>query len=384
MGFTFRATLRFVPAALILALGIAATPAIAQIEPPNHPRERQLRKIAETYRAGDTAAALEMLKADSLNTERRTAQVIATSDRLSFGGVLPQWTPALLRAAGAVYMEDALETYKKGGRRELANVRSRIEIGEILLDEVARVETRPSDAARWEWAIGQQAMSDGAFDVATSILLRACDRYPRELPLLILGCGSLHESLASRNIDTATALLGIGPVNMPPFQDRSASMLMGLRSDRSNHLDLAAEAFADVRELEPANIEAALRLGQVRLRQKNPDGAAEVLEPLLRVKEDQRVMYLSRLFLGRARERQDRAEDATALFREAVAVLPAQSARLSLAQRLHAVGRDDEARLLADAVTSEHDLHDPWWSYRFAQHWLLTPTLEALRAEARR
>lgn len=95
-------------------------------------------------------------------------------------------------------------------------------------------------------------------------------------------------------------------------------------------------------------------------------------------------MYLSRLFLGRARERQGRADAAIALFRAAVAVRPAQSARLSLALRLHTIGRDDEARVLAEAATTDHDVEDPWWSYRFGQYWLLDPMLAALRAEARR
>lgn len=377
-------------AALILCLGLSATSAIAHIEHQDHPREWRLRNVAETYRAGDTAAALEMLRADPLETRRQTARATAASHRLSVAGPIrpgdssPKWTLALLRAAGAVHMEDALEEYKQGGGDLARSVLTRIEIAEILLDEVAEFDKNASDAAGWEWAIGQQAMSDGAFHIARPVLLRACDRYPKELPLLILGCGSLHESAASFNIDTATALRRIRVINQSTALDRAAYMLMGFRSERNNNLNLAAKAFVAVRALDPRNVEAALRLGHVRLRQEDPEGAAETLEPLVRLKGDQRVMYLSRLFLGRARERQNRPEDASALFREAVAVLPAQSARLSLAQWLHARGRNDEARLLADAVTSERDVDDPWWSYRFGQYWLLDATLAALRAEARR
>jgi hypothetical protein len=153
-------------------------------------------------------------------------------------------------------MEFALDLYATGGRNQTALMVAQMEIGEILLDEVGRLEAKTSDATRWEWAIGQQALSDGQFHGARVLLTRACQRY-RHQPALLVACGTVHETFASFNISSAAVRQVVG-VMTPTTSEPST----------------------------------------------------EALESLVRLKTDLRITYLSRLFLGRVREKQKRFDEA--------------------------------------------------------------------------
>jgi tetratricopeptide (TPR) repeat protein len=205
-------------------------------------------------------------------------------------------------------MEFALDLYATGGRNQTALMVAQMEIGEILLDEVGRLEAKTSDATRWEWAIGQQALSDGQFHGARVLLTRACQRY-RHQPALLVACGTVHETFASFNISSAAVLEVVG-VMTPTTSEPSTEALLRFRATRKDDLKGARHAFEEAVSLELPNAEASLRLGKVRLEQGDLDGAAKALESLVRLKTDLRITYLSRLFLGRVREKQKRFDEA--------------------------------------------------------------------------
>lgn len=352
---------------------------------------RALFEAVETYRAGNLAAALAVVTGGNAEAQAQVTRQVIRSHRLRMlaGGTAPArdelpWTIERLRAAGALHMEAALSIYKAGERNMPARVDGQIEVGELFFDEVGELEKRPSDAHRWELAIGQQALADGNFQVAWRVLVRACDRYPGQL-LLLIACGSVYESFGTFRADASDALRGTAHrTSATVGQDPAIAILARVRAERSDHLRRARKAFEDARVIDAANTEAPLRLGHVLMRQGDTSGAARVLEALIQAQADQRTRYLARLLLGRVRERQKRTDEAAQLFREAAAVLPGQSARLALAHRLHKGGRAAEALKMAQAVTNPNDIDDPWWSYRFGQYWLHEEMLAALRAEARR
>ena len=370
---------------VILSLAIVGASGVAHpnSRPNQSPAQSQLLKVARTYIGGDTAAAIEMLRADGIGDQRRTAKEIVQTHGVVVGGSArsePGWTLPLLRAAGAVHMEAALDHYKRGGRNQQVVI-AQMEVGELLLDEVGRLEQQPSEARRWEWAIGGQAMADGAFAIARDILTRACDRY-RKYPGLLVSCGTVHETYAAINFDSA-AVAGAVDRGTPTTPDLTTSTLLNLRTARHDNLNRARDTFEEAVSMEPSLAEAMLRLGKVQLELGDAGDAAKTLEPLVRLNTDRRMTYLSRLFLGRVRERQKRFDEAIALFGEATEAVPAQSGRLALVNRLHAVGRNGEALTLAETVASDRDTDDPWWSYRMGQYWLVEPTLESLRQQAR-
>jgi tetratricopeptide (TPR) repeat protein len=279
-------------------------------------------------------------------------------------------------------MEAALVAYDQE-KPEEETILDRLEIGATLLDEVARLEKRPSDAIRWWWVIGQGALADGAFSVAGHLLFRGCDQYPGQATLII-ACAILHESNATFKADAHDALRGVsGTTSTGIGRDPAILGIMRFRRERRDSLERARNGFEEVLELEPSSTEAALRLGYVRLLEAKADAAAELLEPLVRSRVDARTAFLARLFLGRAREQQKRVDEAIRLFREAMSILPAQSARLALASRLHVSGDAAAAVGLVEQVTADTRIEDPWWGYRFGQYWLVDPVLETLRAEAR-
>jgi len=369
-------------AILACLIGLLTVPVMAQ---DTIPYEWRLLEAIKIYRAGDTPKALELLGKEEVELQRLAArQMIRNAGRpLPPGPAGPAWTIPLLTTVGALHMEAPLAAFTRQGTDALSDLKTQIEIAEILLDGIGTLEDHQSDAARWEWAIGQQAMAIANFEVASTVLFRACKRYPEHARLL-LACGTADETYASVNPDSETALRAIGGRTTRAIaQDPAVMGLLRAQAGRTDDLKHARQMFERVLTLEPSNAEALLRLGHVRLKLKDVAGAAATLEPVSR-SPDSRTAYLARLLLGRVREMQQRTDDAVALFREAVSVLPAQSARVALANRMLAEGRNAEARQLAEAVAIGNDVDDPWWSYRNGQYWLVKDALEALRAEARR
>jgi predicted Zn-dependent protease len=345
------------------------------------PRE-WLRRVAQTYRDKDIKTALDLLDRDDADAQRRAAREVIATHGIVIGATgsssseTGMWTIPLLRAAGAVHMEAALALYSRRSRNLATVVTTQIEIAELLLDEVGRLQSQTSDSPQWEWVIGQQALSDGSFSVARSILTRGCDRYPRAVDLLI-GCGTVYETFASHGIDSTAAAFAISR------RSDTNAMLAGFRSERSNNLKRARAALQEAASLDASAVEAMLRLGKVHLDEGDVADASSILERLTAMKTDRRTAYLSNLFLGRVREREKRFDTAIELFQKAIAITPGQSARLSLANRLHAAGRTAEARDLAEAATADRHVEDPWWAYRLGQYWLVEPMLAALRRLSR-
>lgn len=370
---------------VILALAIAGAAGAAHpnISADQSPAQSHLLKVARTYLGGDTAAAIELLRGDAIEGQRRIAREVVQTHGIVVGGSAPaelRWTLPLLRAAGAVHMESALDHYKRGGRNQQVII-AQMEVGEILLDEVGRLEAKASDAQRWEWAIGEQILSDGQFHGARAVLTRACQRYPHQ-PALLVACGTVYETFASFNLNSAAVTQAFGGMT-GMTSEPEPSALLSFRAARKDELKRARDAFEEAVSLEFSNPEATLRLGKVRLEQGDLDDAAKALDWLVHLRTDLRVTYLSRLFLGRAREKQKRFDEAIVLFREATTVIAAQSALLALTNRLHAAGREPDALALAEAVTGDREHEDPWWSYRHGQYWLVEPALELLREQTR-
>jgi hypothetical protein len=365
---------------LVCLLGLAAPSwPVAQQSPP---QERALREAVEAYRSGNTAGALRMLAA--IDGPRQIAGLIVKRQSAIGGGGIPgpPWAVARLRTAGALHMEAALQAYAQA-EPDVSRMISQLEIGEIYLDEVGRLEQRPSDAIRWEWGIGQQALANGAFQISVRILSRGCERYPGKVALL-LACGTVHETYGAFKVDIETALRSLGNDFVMGFGDDTAvATLNRERTKRSDHHLRARRAFEEVRSIDPANVEATLRLGQVRLREGDAAGARALLEPLVSAGTDLRTSYLARLLLGRTFEHQNDLVRAARTFQEAMAILPAQSVRLALTNLLLVDGDAAKAASLVQAVAADTTIEDPWWSYRFGQYWLVDPVLEALRAEAR-
>lgn len=125
-------------------------------------------------------------------------------------------------------------------------------------------------------------------------------------------------------------------------------------------------------ELQLANpttgAEAAVRLGVLRLRTRNLNGALELFARAETQTRDRYLLYLSRYFSGQARERQKRPEDAERAYRGALATIPGSiSATMALSAVLVRAGRVSEATTLVEAaLTANPTPVDPWRTFATA------------------
>jgi hypothetical protein len=153
------------------------------------------------------------------------------------------------------------------------------------------------------------------------------------------------------------------------------------QAQRNRHLQFAREYLERAIKLDSSSNEAMLRLAYVRLRQRDEREASAMLEDLLkRPALDSRESYLARLVLARARDQQNRLDEAGALLGQAP---QGQSVLLARAHNALRRGNASEAaRLSAEAAALPAD--DSWWGYRFGQYWVPSTLFKELRAEARR
>ena len=148
------------------------------------------------------------------------------------------------------------------------------------------------------------------------------------------------------------------------FPNEARFMLgQGIARDR-NWQDDAIQAYIALFGDPDVGGEAMMRLGAMHLRNGKLADAMILFERSQRATRDPYVIYLARLYSGRALERQNRRGQALDAYRGAVAAWPrGQAATLSLASLLFQAGRRSEAQELTGAMFAEPVPADPWREY---------------------
>jgi VWFA-related protein len=130
----------------------------------------------------------------------------------------------------------------------------------------------------------------------------------------------------------------------------------------------AMAAFERLTKDPAVGAEATLRLGVLRLRSRNLNGAIDLFDRVETLTRDRYLTYLARYFGGQARERQNRPADAERAYRGALHTIPkAISATMALAAVLAKAGRMSEAgEVVEAALTANPPPIDPWRAYAAA------------------
>lgn len=130
----------------------------------------------------------------------------------------------------------------------------------------------------------------------------------------------------------------------------------------------AMAAFERLTKDPAVGAEATLRLGVLRLRSRNVNGAIELFDRVDTLTRDRYLIYLARYFGGQARERQNRPAEAERAYRGALATIPkAISATMALAAVLARAGRMSAAsEVVETALTASPPPIDPWRAYAAA------------------
>jgi tetratricopeptide (TPR) repeat protein len=364
---------------------------------------RDVHRAAQLYAAGDTAGALALLdkrdvpveeQRDLANTIVRDLELYRAQPKLH-----PVWTTPLVRALAALHMEGAIDAYNRKSEPAFGD---HIAIGDLLFADIARIERRPDSARAWKLAIGLTAVSEGRLVWALAVLDAACKQYPEDSSLL-LACGSAHEAVAMlpadvlarwpvplggsrselRALDTLTVVSGVEAGFSLAGGGQMIASTGAARTAHTTQLDTAVKLLERVLKVDPANVEAHLRLGHLLTMKGQDKDAAAVLEKIVSgtLKADTRAEYLAGLFLGAIEVRAKRFDRAAATLRAASGRIPtAQSALIALAWVMHSRGeRAQSADVLDHAVQPSDEWTDPWWRYRYAQYWVIEPLLASLR-----
>ena len=162
--------------------------------------------------------------------------------------------------------------------------------------------------------------------------------------------GVLHETFASPRIQAAL---------------RGTKTEIGSAESESRQ---AEKFFRQAVALDPAFVEARLRLGRaLGAAGRHADGAA-ALQAAASATGDPVLQYLANLFLGREQQALGRRDAARAAFERAASLYPrAESPYLALSQLARRYGDKDGARRalqpVLDLPARESEREDPWWEY---------------------
>jgi len=212
-----------------------------------------------------------------------------------------------------------------------------------------------ADSVRLHWYrfVISLLSSSARFDDAERYTREALGRFPRD-PVLILHKGIMLE-LGAKYMQSPVAAMRPGraaPATMPTGRTLAA----------------AADEYRRALEIDPHLVVARLRLGWLRVLQRDAR-AREDLTGVLQDAADDHTRYLAHLFLGGLAERQ-RDFDAAATEYETAHRLGDrhQTPFVALSRVELARGNADRARELARALAALEGVDDdPWWTYHLGE-----------------
>ncbi len=349
MSHAVRAVTRvFSLAAALGGLSIAA-PALAQ--------EATLAELADRYRRGDRAAALDEI---GLWTTEWTRREVENLQRRR------PFDPALAFAAALLHAHCALLC----SASDPTCSHLHLAVAARLVPAAADAPGCPgcTDVApRMFLLVGLALQAD--LDVATAhqVVRAGLQRFKEDAELLTALGITLETGPGMRRYDPPpdTMRRSSGSVVQPGFSVEGGGSRGEWRPLPASSLGDAEAAFRRALAADPGLSEARLRLGRVRLLRGQAREAIVELQRVAREDGSLRRRYLARLFEARAHEKRGDVEGAARAYRAAVAVEPeGQSSWIGLGCAFDLLGRREEAeQAFAAALRLETDRGDPWWTY---------------------
>ncbi len=284
-----------------------------------------------------------------------------------------------LEAAAMAHLEGARLAVRNGrsndaarllvsGRTLITRLRSILDPrrrGTLVGAELRIIEGGPRFAARWFAAGGELLHGTEQVRVAHDHFTAAVDAYPKDARLQ-LGFGTVNEMEAGNMVLEVAATIG------PPNRARQEA-----ETYRRTLLRHAAGAYETSLKLNPADVEARVRLGRTMMLQNRRREATATLEAVRSSKPSPRLMYLTCTLLALLQHKNGRAKEAERLYLEALAAWPdGQRAAVGLSH----------ARWLQGQLLTTDFLHrpadrqpDPWAAYSLGQFTRVDASIAELR-----
>jgi VWFA-related protein len=295
------------------------------VRPPSRPSVGLYTDLARTYLEGNPLRAMSGLLQWPLD------QLAAVAAQF------PKEDEQLLRAALLLHTDTALFLWRYGHD---ADASAHVAIGHALLKRAAR-----SDLLRdWLLTLGSFAQANTLLDQALAYFNECAAAYS-DAAEAWLGAGSVQETLAYAEglSDAQTA------------------------ADRSKAAQEAERCYREALRIDPALVEARLRLGRVLKLAGRTQEAERELSAVIETSHDSYVTGLARLFWGEIREERGDRAGAIRLYHAALAAdRNCQPAALALSDVLRRTGRRrDAVETLMPALRSTDDTRlNPWLEYR--------------------
>jgi tetratricopeptide (TPR) repeat protein len=328
------------------------------------------RDAIERYRRGDRYVASEAAWTDRVSDE------IAGLKRLSPEG-FPFEAAAMLHTDRDIHERDAAGEAEEVAPDTAPHLDAARQIVSLMPDD----ERRRAFERPWFLAVALHLYRRGQWPLALRYLDAALRRYADD-PLLLLARGSLIESQAALDLPSAIADASVMTPQRPAVVfNRRAALQARLRD--------AEATYRRALSVMPDLVEARVRLGRVlHQRGDHRQAAEELTVAAAHPQADRPTRYLAWLFLGAAREGENRPRQAVEAYRAAAALDPeSQVAAVALSHALHQAGERGAAQdVLRAALSSARRRSDweAWWNYRWGRSHEAERRLEALRERAMR
>jgi tetratricopeptide (TPR) repeat protein len=246
------------------------------------------------------------------------------------------------------------------------------ELAMDVLDSLPPKPARDPIIGDWYRAIGAYFVRERQFADAMLHFDRARRLVP-DHPGVLYGEACLQETLGAPRIQNyvrVTTLpngMFIDGVSSPPIHYRRAESLL-------------RKALV----VNPALVEASLRLGRVLTRLERNEEAVPYLRHVIASETDPAITYYAHLFLGDATGTLGQLDEARRQYENAIAIFPdSQAARLALGFVLRSLGDRPAARAAIDPALEASPRSpddDPWWEYYDGDAGQVDRLLEELRA----
>lgn len=242
-----------------------------------------------------------------------------------------------------------------------------------LLDLVKAPADR-SFVRDWYHATTAVMLRNGWYADAASHLQRAAALFPDDATILFDRATFAEiQGLPVRQVllsDTALAVMRAERFGRRPLGSASAQRFAALGIPPPEVANEEAERmFRRALSIDPALVEARIRLGRLLVERRRHDEAASELATALAANPPRVLAFYAHLFSGRAVQALGRLDAAAGHYREAVALFPgAQSARLAQSQAALLAADISGALEAIDGMKKPGGAppaHDPWWEYRF-------------------
>lgn len=358
------------------------------------------RKAVDDYRSGNRSAATNAvgqlnvkelrLVVGALVAARKTPSKFASPVQRTQDQFAPllRWDSAALTAAGVLHLEMAR---REGDDGRADGVAFHQGMAAVIFTALATPLAGESDSEKRRSAltVGWFLLLERKLQVAQQHLESAARQWPRDAAVQ-LAYGTVLETECTGPYPVLPPEQLVPPP--PPPRSRierpDVNPYSRERSARVSILRDSERALAVAADVDPASVEARVRLAHVRALEHKDADAITLLDDVLRGSSPREWKYTASLILGAVYEHAGQHDRARAAYEDALQLEPgSQPASIALSHLAYSIDQREAAVAALDSffAASGVSIHrrDPWWDYPLGLRTAVDALFEKLRSQVR-